>query len=44
MSAFTVTRNPVAFRSLTTNVSRGRSNGKNPFSTPSRRTKRHHRL
>ena len=25
MSAFTVTRNPVAFRSLTTNVSRGRS-------------------
>ena len=28
MSAFTVARNPVAFRSLTTNVSRGRSSGK----------------
>ena len=42
MSAFTVARNPVAFRSLTTNVSRGRSSGKNlslPLST-----KRRHRL
>ena len=39
MSAFTVTRNPVAFRSLTTNVSRGRSNGKNPYPTPSRRAR-----